>query len=129
MKKVFILILVLCLMLCGCSDKTEKGGEYVGENLGTRSNFSLNLEERKDRLSANTSFAITDELAIEIGNAILKNPYNDDFMNETTYELTYIEDDGIYWFSRRPVKPSLGGAYNVAIDKKTGAIKLVWIDE
>lgn len=119
--------LALCFALCGCQNK-EKNGVYVGVNEG-KLNFDLQLDQKKANHPEMKDYEITDEMAIEIGNAAIKAKYGEETLRNTHYSLSYLEDQGIYWFARWSSDPILGGDYEVAINKKNGAIELIWMGE
>lgn len=129
MKKT-VLTLILTLFIAGCSNISisHSKNEENKTKARIRSNFSLNLEKRTLSSTSIKDFEINDELAVEIGNSILKSIYGDKAMCNTTSHIEYIEDDGVFWFVRGN-PDQLGGDYNVAINKYNGKIELIWIGE
>lgn len=111
-------------MICSCGSN-----EYKGENLGEKEWDIKNLPATpnpQDKLVFR-DFEVTDEMAIDIGNAVVKAVYGEEIIDKTIYNLAYIKKDGIYWFARVPkpkngVSTTLGGSYDVYIRKKDGAI-------
>lgn len=124
MKKIYgiIIMSILCLIISACSNN-----EYKGENRGTVTGESLKLEEKSGK-----KFEVTDELAIDIGNAVIKSVYGKNAINKTEYDLRYYEKHGVYLFARIPTKikgKGFGWDYEVAIRKEDGAILGVWMGD
>lgn len=123
MKKIFCIVLVIVLLLSGC--ERTKNNEYIGTNNG--------IEEKRSIISKiNTSdeFYITDNVAIEIGNSVLKSIYGEEIFNDTEYLLTYYKIDKAYIFTRIPKKEgyeTLGCPYyEVLISALDGSILGIW---
>ena len=107
------------MLMSACNDN-----EYNGVNKGTVSNYSFGLEEK--RKNHKMDFEITDDLAIDIGNAVIKSVWGEDVIKETQYRLEYIEDDEAYLFYRVPKDEwTFDGEYDVVINKADGAI--LWV--
>lgn len=121
MKKIYIFVItcILLFMLYGCGNN-----EYKGINSGAVSDSGLNIY-------GENNFEITDEVAIDIGNAIIKSVYGEEAINKTEYNLRYFEKYGVYLFARIPtkLKGSFGWDYEVAIRKEDGTILGVWRGE
>ncbi len=131
LKKFFsisVIMMILCVILCSCKNK-----EYIGKNVGIRRMGLTNYASEDFKpSSAVENFEIDEDLAINIGNSVLKSVYGEDIINSSEYVLAYYEDVGIYKFARIPDNSEaingMGEDWAVIIRKSDGAILKVWIE-
>ena len=105
----------------GISDKTD------GEFKGVVSNWSIDLNDQNG--VSFEKLIVDEQLALEIGNAVIKAVYNEEILTQTSFLVYELEDEDIFIVSRIPKESKLGGDYNVAISKSNAAILKVWVGE
>lgn len=124
MKKIFISCCIICaLLFCGCANQgTGDMNNDVGEieEIEETVPDNSNLETNKDS-ALPSGFVIDEELALEIGNAVLKSVCGEEFMKET--EASVKEHADRFVISRGlKNKRITGGGMWVSISKKNGQI-------
>jgi len=73
-------------------------------------------------------FSIDEDLAIEIGNAIIKSAFGNNAITETRYIVREVIEKDCFVVTRLPKADIAGGDYSVAI-KKNGEILKIWWGE
>ena len=143
-KKVTILLLIISIVFCASGGyfyiKTAKNAKAVKDynmmNVSDKGDYLIWADLDYDAYSfggndiAMDEYEITQETALDIGNAVLKDIYQEqwrEFFEETEYMVISIEKQDMYIVSRAPVGYVGDGSY-VAINKKDGKILRIWFD-
>lgn len=124
MKKIFISYCIICaLLFCGCANQgTGDMNNDVGEieEIEETVPDNSNLETNKDS-ALPSRFVIDEELALEIGNAVLKSFRGEEFMKETEASVREHPDRFVIYRELKD-KRYVGGGMSVSISKKNGQI-------
>ncbi|WP_313563861.1 hypothetical protein [Ruminiclostridium cellobioparum] len=108
----------------------EKGEnmEDSGKLLGIISNNNIDLNS--DVGTYKKGINIDQEIALEIGNLIIKHVYGENVIKKTDYLVFELEGQDVIVISRVPKGGNtVGGDYNVAISKKDASILRIWMGE
>ena len=121
MKKNIIFIILL-LLLTSCNIAYEDTDIGTFEGVVPKGRFDID----KNNVVLPSGFYVNQELALSIGNAVIKDFSGEKFILESTYIVKEIQDEDIFIVTRFPKKNQLGGDINVAIDKRNGCILKIW---
>lgn len=100
----------------------------IGEFKGVVSDWDIDLDSQVG--VPTKGFIVDEKLALEIGNAVIKSVYNENILLQTEFVVYELKDKDIFVVSRIPKgDEKLGGDYNVAVNKKNGAILKIWAGE
>ena len=136
MKKILFLAFIGCIIiLCvACSNTSSKnikdGDEKLNQELIYEKSTHTSEVDLADNIGAVLDFEISEKLAVEIGNAVLKSVYNETILNNTKLILSENEKGNIFTISRviNDIYTD-GGDCNVAISKTDGKILKIWMGE
>lgn len=143
-KKVTILLLIISIVFCasgGCfyilTAKNAKAvKDYNMMNVPDKGKFAVwadyefEVESTGGNFLSMEKYGITQETALEIANAVLKDIYQEhwrEVYEKTEYYVKYVKKQDMYIVSRAPVGYVGDGSY-VAINKKDGKILRIWFD-
>jgi len=131
MKKLIIL-LVGGLLLTACASKNASNSEYEEVPGHGKGKFGGVLDEDVDLKNITTGTCrisnMSSNLALEIGDAVLKEVFGEDRLSDTIFYVSEINNQDFYIVSRF-IENVAGGGYNVAISKEDGKILKIWEDE
>ena len=127
MKKLLLVILVLCCMTGGCTYKSDVSEENSEKKPDRIKVARMSSDDYNTYINRDYGFEMTvdEHLALEIWNAVIARLYSQAMIDSTDYTLYEVKEENIYVLSRY-VKGTLGGDINVAISKENGAIVKIW---
>ena len=138
-KRILLLLFLGCIifMACSCSNtnnKNESNGDIITKNGVRYKKYSHTSEvDLENKLGTILDFEISEDLAAEIGDCILKSAYSKVDFSDTELVLFKNRNRDIFTVSRWPAYDDQtyggGGEYNVAISKADGKILKIWMDE
>ena len=103
--------------------ETTLGGQ--GRGIGVITGWRIDLD---DPIGTFTDFYVTEKLALEIGDAVLRGYISEEELAKMTLTVRDIPGRDFYVVSRF-YKGVAGGDYNVAINKEDGKILRIWMGE
>ena len=113
------LLALMCCLLFSCNSSGKDEGHFWGVVSGRNFNFD-------DPSFAITGFELDQEVALQIGDAVLTKYFGKSIMINTYFIVYEVEGKG-YFVVCRGDKNTFGGAgYNVAINKADGKILGIW---
>ena len=120
MKKILICMFICCCLLVSCnSSNPEKDeGEFRGVVPASQVGGGIPVK-----------YAIDEEMALEIGNAILKKIFGEEVIKNTRFIVCEVDGKDYFVVSRLPKNYEMGGDFGVAINKEDGKILKVWMGE
>lgn len=127
-KTIAILLAFLLSFANGCKNEDNNSTTDEGEFLGVLSNVKIDFDNQDG--AYNKDFIIDEKLALEIGNSILKSIYGESMLKNSDFIVYEVEGENIFVVSRVPKdNGTLGDDYNIAINKKNGAVLKIWAGE
>jgi len=138
-KKILLLLFLGCIifMACSCSNtnnKNESNGDIITKNGVRYKKYSHTSEvDLDDTIGTILDFEISEDLAAEIGDCILKSAYSKVDFSDAELVLLKHKNRDVFIVGIWPVYDDQtdggGGGYNVAISKADGKILKIWMDE
>jgi len=140
-----VLLLLICFLLSSCymrvtdtTDETDDAACRAGLTSESDGNQMINDGEFRgvvvgyvdfnDKTGDYTGFSLDEELALEIGDAVLKRAFGADRIANTEFIVQeYIY--GYFVVTRFPYPIVPGYDFNVAINKEDGRILKIWMGE
>jgi len=126
---IFIIVCINMRVFFIDTENTKIAVEDIGTFNGLIEDWEININSDIDFVNSVplNGFEIDQELALDIGNAVLQSLGGKALLEETEFIVYELKDKNIYVITRVPKDNNiLGGDYNVAISKINGTILKIW---
>ena len=129
-----IFLLTACAVIGCMSEKTRGEIDEVDEQMERQTDTGRFLGVVSDWVNWDDAgdfvgFTIDEELALDIGNAVLRRVYGENVIEDTRFLVGKIAGKDCFIITRLPKNhPALGGEYNVAINANGEILKIWMVD-
>lgn len=131
-KKMLLMIaLILATIICIACSTTVKEKETMKQELKVDKSYIFNAQKiKKSKDGIREEIIIPDKtIALEYSNMILEKVLKKDINEYKEVDINYDSKKGVWILTYGLGKEILGGDINIAIDKKTGEVLLIWSGE